>query len=58
VEYRWLPVRRRRQLVSAFRVNGRGDASAAGSYVIPGSASGALYFTLVGQTSHERVNSR
>jgi hypothetical protein len=39
------------QLVSAFRVNGRGDASAAGSYVIPGSASGALYFTLVGQTS-------
>ena len=39
------------QLVTAFRVNAKGDAAAAGSYVIPGNAGPSLYFTLVGQTS-------
>jgi hypothetical protein len=39
------------QLVTAFRVDAKGDAAAAGSYVIPSNAGPALYFTLVGQTS-------
>jgi hypothetical protein len=38
------------QLVTAFRVNGKGAAAAAGSYIIP-NAPGALHFTLVGQKS-------
>jgi hypothetical protein len=39
------------ELVSAFRVNEKGAASAAGSYVIPGDAQGKLTFTLVGSKS-------
>jgi len=39
------------QLVSAFRVNGNGNAAAAGKYVIPNGTGPALYFTLVGQES-------
>jgi hypothetical protein len=39
------------QLVTAFRVDAKGDAAAAGGYVIPSNAGPALYFTLVGQTS-------
>ncbi len=39
------------QLVSAFRVDGHGDAAAAGRYVIPNGTGPALYFTLVGQES-------
>src|SRR5260221_13722826 len=38
------------QLVTAFRVNSKGSAAAAGSYVVPSSA-GSLHFTLVGQKS-------
>jgi len=38
-------------LVSAFRVDGHGNAAAAGSYVIPNGTGPALYFTLVGQQS-------
>ena len=39
------------QLVSAFRVDGRGNAAAAGTYVIPNAAGPALFFTMVGQQS-------
>ena len=39
------------ELVSAFRVDERGSAAAAGSYVIPGNASGKLTLTLVGAKS-------
>ena len=39
------------QLVSAFRVDGHGNAAAAGKYVIPNGTGPALYFTLVGQES-------
>ena len=39
------------QLVSAFRVDGRGNAAAAGKYVIPNGTGPALYFTMVGQQS-------
>ena len=39
------------QLVGAFRVDGRGNAAAAGKYVIPNGAGPALYFTMVGQQS-------
>jgi hypothetical protein len=39
------------ELVTAFRVDGRGAASAAGSYVIPGDAQGELTFSLVGSKS-------
>ena len=39
------------KLVSAFRVDGHGNAAAAGNYVIPNGAGPALYFTLVGQQS-------
>jgi hypothetical protein len=38
-------------LVSAFRVDGHGNAAAAGNYVIPNGTGPALYFTLVGQES-------
>lgn len=38
------------RLVTAFRVDGRGDAANAGSYLIP-NGGGAVYFTLVGQES-------
>jgi hypothetical protein len=38
-------------LVTAFRVDSKGSASAAGSYVIPGSAQGKLTFQLVGSKS-------
>jgi len=40
-----------RELVSAFRVDERGSAAAAGSYMIPGDAQGKLTLTLVGQKS-------
>ena len=39
------------QLVSAFRVDGHGNAAAAGRYVIPNGTGPALYFTLVGHES-------
>ena len=39
------------QLVSAFRVDGHGNAAAAGKYVIPNGTGPALYFTMVGQES-------
>ncbi|MFS8498278.1 MAG: hypothetical protein FWJ70_08570 [Micromonosporaceae bacterium] len=39
------------ELVSAFRVDGKGTASAAGKYVIPGDAQGKLTLTLVGAKS-------
>ena len=39
------------QLVSAFRVDGHGNAAAAGKYVIPNGTGPALYFTMVGQQS-------
>ena len=39
------------ELVSAFRVDQKGTAGAAGSYVIPGKAQGKLTFTLVGTKS-------
>jgi hypothetical protein len=39
------------QLVSAFRVDGHGNAAAAGNYVIPNGTGPALYFTMVGQQS-------
>jgi hypothetical protein len=39
------------QLVTAFRVNSKGSAAAAGNYVIPDGTGPALYFTLVGQQS-------
>jgi hypothetical protein len=38
-------------LATAFRVNGQGDAAAAGSFVIPSNAGPALSFTLAGQES-------
>src|SRR5262249_19593377 len=38
------------QLVTAFRVNSKGAAAAAGSYIVP-NAPGYLHFTLVGQKS-------
>jgi hypothetical protein len=38
------------QLVTAFRVNSKGAAAAAGSYIVP-NAPGALHFALVGQKS-------
>lgn len=38
-------------LVSAFRVDQKGAASAVGSYIIPGDAQGKLTFTLVGAKS-------
>jgi hypothetical protein len=38
-------------LVTAFRVDADGAADAAGDYVVPSGTQGALYFTLVGQTS-------
>jgi hypothetical protein len=38
-------------LVAAFRVDAKGSVSAAGSYVIPGSAQGKLTFSLVGSKS-------
>lgn len=39
------------QMVSAFRVNSKGSAAAAGNYVIPNGAGPGLYFTMVGQQS-------
>jgi hypothetical protein len=39
------------QLISAFRVDGRGNAAAAGKYVIPNGTGPALFFTMVGQQS-------
>jgi hypothetical protein len=39
------------QLISAFRVDGRGNAAAAGKYVIPNGTGPGLYFTMVGQQS-------
>jgi hypothetical protein len=39
------------ELVSAFRVDGNGNAAAAGSYMIPGNAQGKLSFGLVGRQS-------
>ncbi len=39
------------KLVTAFRVDPKGSASAAGDYVIPGDAQGKLTFTLVGRES-------
>jgi hypothetical protein len=39
------------QLVSAFRVNSKGSAAAAGNYVIPNGTGPGLYFTMVGQQS-------
>jgi hypothetical protein len=39
------------QLVTAFRVDGKGSAAAAGSYIVPSSVQGYLHFTLVGQKS-------
>ena len=39
------------QLVSAFRVDGHGNAAAAGKYIIPNGTGPALYFTMVGQES-------
>ena len=39
------------ELVSAFRVDERGTAAAAGSYMIPGDASGKLTLTLIGRKS-------
>lgn len=39
------------ELVTAFRVDGRGTAAAAGQYVIPSDAQGRLTFTLVGKKS-------
>jgi hypothetical protein len=39
------------ELITAFRVNERGTASAAGEYVIPGDAQGKLTFTLIGAKS-------
>lgn len=39
------------QLVTAFRVDSKGAAAAAGSYIVPSSAQGFLHFTLVGQKS-------
>ena len=38
-------------LVTAFRVNGKGGAAAAGHYVVPSGVGPALYFKLVGQKS-------
>src|SRR5262249_13363579 len=45
-------------LVSAFRVDAKGSASAAGSYVIPGSAQGKLTFSLVGSKSDSTATSK
>jgi hypothetical protein len=39
------------EMVAAFRVDGKGKARAVGSYMIPGSASNQLTFTLVGARS-------
>jgi hypothetical protein len=39
------------KLVTAFRVNAKGAADAAGDYIVPSGIQGALYFTLVGQKS-------
>ncbi|HZC25882.1 MAG TPA: hypothetical protein VE287_02595, partial [Actinopolymorphaceae bacterium] len=39
------------ELVSAFRVNEKGSAFAAGSYMIPGDAQGKVFFKLVGARS-------
>jgi hypothetical protein len=39
------------KLVTAFRVNSQGSASAAGSYVVPSGVANAVYFKLVGQQS-------
>jgi hypothetical protein len=39
------------QLVTAFRVDGNGNAAAAGSYVLPSNGGPTLNFTLVGQRS-------
>ena len=41
----------RGQLVSAFRVNAMGSASAAGHYIVPSGVGPGLYFNLVGQQS-------
>ena len=38
-------------LVTAFRVNSQGSASAAGSYVVPSGVANGIYFKLVGQKS-------
>ncbi len=39
------------KLVTAFRVDSQGSASAAGSYVVPSGVANAIYFKLVGQQS-------
>jgi hypothetical protein len=39
------------KLVTAFRVNSQGSASAAGSYVVPSGVANGIYFKLVGQQS-------
>jgi hypothetical protein len=39
------------KLVTAFRVNSQGSASAAGSYVVPSGVANAIYFKMVGQQS-------
>lgn len=39
------------KLVTAFRVNSQGSASAAGSYVVPSGVANGIYFKMVGQQS-------
>lgn len=39
------------QLITAFRVNGKGGAAAAGHYVVPSGVGPGLYFKLIGQKS-------
>lgn len=44
------------ELISAFRVNDKGKASAGGTYVVPGDAGDSLTFTLVGMRSKARAS--
>ena len=39
------------KLVTAFRVNSQGSASAAGSYIVPSGVANGIYFKMVGQRS-------
>lgn len=39
------------KLVTAFRVNSQGSASAAGSYIVPSGVANGIYFKMVGQQS-------
>lgn len=43
------------ELVTAFRVDERGDANAAGSYMVRGHQQGKLTFTLIGRQSRSRT---